>query len=236
MHAEMTVGHHPAPQVGGAIAPPQWSPDGRWWWDGNRWIPRERALVNGVPPPRRRLPWEHWPVAARAVAAVLLWPVAVYLWVLLSGWRRPVKAGAVTLWSMLLLILLLTHLPSASSGPAVANGILAPQPVPAHSPPSLSGTPQPTISLPPLVVSTPTPVLPCHADAPPNPFGFDFCPGQLITAPPANLCDYFRCVHGFWHDPPGVLVECRDGTYSRSGGHRGACSRHGGVLQAVYAH
>ena len=25
-------------------APPQWSADGRWWWDGQRWIPRPQTL------------------------------------------------------------------------------------------------------------------------------------------------------------------------------------------------
>lgn len=140
------------------------------------------------------------------------------------------------LWSAFLLVLLLTHLPAASSGPDLAQGVFAPQPVPTRGSPRPSGIPEPTISVPPVVLSTPTPVPPCHADAPPNPFGFDFCPGRPITAPPANLCDYFRCVHGFWHDRPGVLVECRDGSYSRSGGRTGACSRHGGILHAVYAH
>lgn len=37
---------HPPGQHG---APPQYSPDGRWWWDGQRWLPAERGP--GAPRP-----------------------------------------------------------------------------------------------------------------------------------------------------------------------------------------
>ena len=35
------------------LAPPQWSPDGQWWWDGMRWRPRSDAASSpaALPPP-----------------------------------------------------------------------------------------------------------------------------------------------------------------------------------------
>jgi len=31
-------------------APPQWSPDGQWWWDGARWRPRSEGGIVAYPP------------------------------------------------------------------------------------------------------------------------------------------------------------------------------------------
>ena len=38
------------------VAPPQWSPDGKWWWDGTRW----RALNEAAPPPAPMPPAGDW--------------------------------------------------------------------------------------------------------------------------------------------------------------------------------
>jgi len=50
--------------------------------------------------------------------------------------------------------------------------------------------------------------------------------------PPANICTYFKCISYFPHGK-GYMAQCRDMMVSMSGGRRGACSYHGGVLRAV---
>ena len=39
----------------GGSTPPQYSPDGRWWWDGQQWVaaPHARAVVPAAPPKAR---------------------------------------------------------------------------------------------------------------------------------------------------------------------------------------
>ncbi|HVA21754.1 MAG TPA: hypothetical protein VNN74_06635 [Candidatus Micrarchaeia archaeon] len=69
--------------------------------------------------------------------------------------------------------------------------------------------------------------------APPNPFHYTLCPrGRLILHPARAVCRYFRCIGAFWAGR-GYMVECRDRTYSRSGGRRGACSDHHGEWRPV---
>ncbi|MDX6210516.1 MAG: hypothetical protein QOE24_2907 [Frankiales bacterium] len=68
--------------------------------------------------------------------------------------------------------------------------------------------------------------------APQNPMGYNFCGGTPVVAPASNTCDYFRCIANF-DNGKGYMEECRDGTYSMSGGRRGACSYHGGELRPV---
>jgi hypothetical protein len=69
-----------------------------------------------------------------------------------------------------------------------------------------------------------------------NPWGYNFNPGRLIYAPPSAFCAYFPCIKSFWRDTNGYVVECRDGTFSHSGGRRGACSYHRGEWRPLYAH
>src|SRR4051794_8483907 len=33
------------------------TPDGRWWWDGSRWLPRTAAMETGLGAPQRRRRW-----------------------------------------------------------------------------------------------------------------------------------------------------------------------------------
>ncbi|WP_152362707.1 hypothetical protein [Microlunatus speluncae] len=40
-------------------APPQWSPDGRWWWDGQRWVPAQPPQPAGPPPQNSGPPAQH---------------------------------------------------------------------------------------------------------------------------------------------------------------------------------
>jgi len=68
-----------------------------------------------------------------------------------------------------------------------------------------------------------------------NPWGYDFNPGNYITAPPSAFCSYFNCIASFWNGK-GHVEECQDATYSKSGGISGSCSHHGGDWRALYSH
>lgn len=71
--------------------------------------------------------------------------------------------------------------------------------------------------------------------APANPFGYNFCGGSVISAPPSNFCNYFTCIPSFWVSTKGYVDQCTDGTYSHSGGRSGACSSHGGERRPLYS-
>src|SRR5262249_9155215 len=104
----------------------------------------------------------------------------------------------------------------------------------------------PMSSLTPTPIPTPTPTLALQlqpTQPPPqlvgvngNPWGYDFNPGNLIYSPPENFCDYFNCVRNFWDNTSGYVGECKDGTYSHSGGAPNACVKHGGEMKPLYAH
>jgi hypothetical protein len=65
--------------------------------------------------------------------------------------------------------------------------------------------------------------------------GYNFCHrGTLIYNPDPSTCSYFQCIGNF-DNGTGYMEECRDGEYSMSGGHSGACSYHGGEQQPVYS-
>ena len=98
------------------------------------------------------------------------------------------------------------------------------------SQPTVQSTPRPT---PHPSTSTPCPGINC------NPWGYNFSPGNLIYYPPNGFCNVFTCITSFYSsDDPGdgYIVQCSDGTFSQSGGERGACSSHGGVSRPLYAH
>lgn len=70
--------------------------------------------------------------------------------------------------------------------------------------------------------------------APANPWNYNFCAGTLIKSPPSDFCSYFDCIASFWNGV-GYVVQCADGTYSKSGGRSGVCSSHGGFRRNLYA-
>jgi hypothetical protein len=43
-----------------------------------------------------------------------------------------------------------------------------------------------------------------------------------------RFCSTHECI-GKYHEEPGTVVECEDGSFSHAGGIQGACSHHGGV-------
>jgi hypothetical protein len=73
--------------------------------------------------------------------------------------------------------------------------------------------------------------------APANPFRYSFCkPGKLIYRPPSSFCHYFHCIASFWKSTKGYVIQCRDLTFSHSGGRSGSCSSHRGNYRPLYAH
>lgn len=148
--------------------------------------------------------------------------------------------------------------PSPSSASALASTTTAsPTPAPTATPtpspvptlaPTVNATAKPAPTAPPRPTATaphapppPPPTGPPVANtcgAPANPWGYNFCGGSLIYSPPSNFCSYFACIASFWtEDIPGdgYVAQCADGTYSLSGGERGACSYHGGVARNLYS-
>ncbi len=151
---------------------------------------------------------------------------------------------------------LLTPTPTPGQTLLTTNGATAPSPsnlVTAISATALpTTTVQPTVTPKPVATVKPTPKpKPTQPSVRPtpiptkcqgvngNPWCYDFSSGNLISYPPSNFCSYFACIANFWgaDDPgDGYVVQCADGSYSQSGGERGACSYHGGVSRPLYAH
>jgi hypothetical protein len=108
--------------------------------------------------------------------------------------------------------------------------------------PTSTAQAQPTTTPRPRPTNTLTPTAPPCA-APCNPWGYNFDPigGATITSPPAAFCSYFTCVGSppayttFWSGK-GYVVECQDGSFSKTGGVHDACSQDGGYSRTLYAH
>jgi hypothetical protein len=215
------------------------SHDGNWRWNGRSWS--SVAAAEGTDPPANVLAaatagsgffhFHGFQGAGRStvalVAALLLFQLvmsaaAFELGVRSTGLQRQIAAlpGPPNLWP-------------AQPTPQVS--VTSPSPVvairtPAPKPPALS--PRPT----PLPLPTPSPTPPPTCGAPPNPFGYDFCPpAALIYKPASNFCKYFACIPAFWISTNGYVVECVDQTYSHTGGHLGACFNHGGMRRPLYS-
>ncbi|MDQ2836136.1 MAG: hypothetical protein M3Y42_00280 [Actinomycetota bacterium] len=92
---------------------------------------------------------------------------------------------------------------------------------------------RPVVVAKPTVHAAPTrPVAAGLCGAPANPFGYNFCSGNVIYSPDPAVCGYFSCIPNF-SNGKGYLEQCRDGMYSMSGGRSGACSYHGGENRPV---
>jgi len=160
----------------------------------------------------------------RAVAAPTLPPVQ-------SGAQTPVAAVAP---------------PPSISLPPVPTFTLAPIATSTFAPlPTFTLPPFPTLTFAPLptqppVTPVPTPApapvapVPNLCGAPANPWGYNFCSGATISAPPASFCNYFSCIANFWNGR-GSVMQCSDLMFSLSGGIRGSCSYHGGNYRYLRA-
>ena len=131
-----------------------------------------------------------------------------------------------------------TSTPSPSPSP---SSTASPVPTTTPSPIVQTAAPtQPPATSAPTAPPTPKPAPPTTAPAqnlcgaPSNPWGYNFCGGSFISAPPANFCNYFNCIASFWNGR-GYVMECSDTTYSKSGGISGSCSQHGGNFRALRA-
>ncbi len=127
-------------------------------------------------------------------------------------------------------------LPATSAPAQIASAAPSPTSTPTPSP---TPTPTPTLASTPVVTPAPPPPAPPPpppkdlCGAPSNPWGYNFCGGSTISSPPSAFCQYFSCIGNFWNGR-GYVIECRDGTYSKSGGIRGSCSYHGGDLRPLF--
>lgn len=100
-------------------------------------------------------------------------------------------------------------------------------------PPTAARTSPPATTAPPPPPATTAPVANL-CGAPANPWNYTFCGGTLIASPVAGFCSYFGCISSF-ATGTGYVVQCGDGTYSKSGGHTGVCSQHGGFGRNLYS-
>lgn len=209
------------------------SADGAWRWNGTTWVASEGIASTsgsgrtGLPkrvPSRGGLATVGYLVAGAivlvAIAAIL---AAVF------GTNPGVQPAA----------LLVSPSPSQTSGHSpfpspIASASPARTPTPKASP---SSRPASVASPRPKPVPSPIPKPPpvkSTCGAPANPWGYNFCGGSYITSPASAFCSYFKCIASFWKSTLGYVDECRDGTYSHSGGRQGACSYHGGELRPLY--
>jgi hypothetical protein len=127
--------------------------------------------------------------------------------------------------------------PRESSAPVVAAPSTAPSPTPRQAPsPKAQPSPSPsTLAAQPAPAAPPPPAAQNTCGAPANPWGYNFCGGNLIYSPPSNFCSVFNCIPNFWKSTTGYVDQCNDGTYSHSGGRQGACSYHGGEKRPLYS-
>jgi hypothetical protein len=190
----------------------------------------QQPPYNNFPPPRRQSGiWQWYKSRTRKVKISI--GCGTILAVLLLFACIGTAVGSVNL---------ATQSTPTPTTPSHQAAILVSQAVSPTLTPTPSPTPKPTI--PPT--HAPQPTQPPHTPTPCpgvncNPWGYNFTAGNLIYRPPSNFCNYFNCISSFWEpDDPGdgYVVQCADGSYSQSGGERGACSYHGGVSRPLYSH
>src|SRR5437588_2433198 len=110
-------------------------------------------------------------------------------------------------------------------------------PTPTSTPtPTPTPTPRPATPVPVAATKAPAPPPPATntCGAPNNPWGYNFCGGNVISNPPSSFCSYFSCIASFWTTTNGYVEQCVDGLFSHSGGRSGSCSHHGGNRRPLY--
>lgn len=166
---------------------------------------------------------------------------------------RKTKLGLGCSTLLLILAMCVCSSVAANTGSRTGTPVADAQPTAARTPPpTIAPTTIPTSAVKqtaPTPIPTKAPTLRPAPTQPPvaqptaaptgvngNPWGYNFVPGNEITNPPATFCSYFSCVTTFWTKINGYVAECGNGEYTHSGGVSGACSRDGGVAQALYSH
>ena len=75
------------------------------------------------------------------------------------------------------------------------------------------------------------------AEAPPAPAAAAIAPAATATAAKSSVASKsVPMATASNTDPTGATAKCKDGTYSKSQHHTGACSHHGGVAEWLTAH
>ena len=222
--------------------PGQISPDGKWYWDSQKWLstlsPDGKTRWNGTSwvavtggaVGRGKAASPKAVVAIGGGAAAFVVAIALAIAAIGSAGAsnapnsRPNTAQLGTQAA--------THSPSPGAAAVAASPETSPSPSPIPSPsPSPSLKPTPTAT--PVAAPKPLPPPPpSTCGAPANPWGYNFCGGSFIYSTPATFCSYFACIANF-PNGSGYVMECSDGTYSRSGGISGSCSHHGGNLRPL---
>lgn len=105
--------------------------------------------------------------------------------------------------------------------PAVPNA----DPVPAESPPLVPKRSKKTVTGDTAPIAPPAPNTPAVKTAPPPPVSVD--PAPRVPRAPQTPAPQPGAPSSA--APQGATAQCKDGSYSMSQQHRGACSRHGGV-------
>jgi hypothetical protein len=230
-----------------ATPPPGWYPDGQGntrWWDGSEWAALDQgtaASMSVAPssPPRGKRPI--WPWAVIGVFG-LVGIVMVATAVAGPGTKsKNTSASGGVVSSTAAVVVPAATSSAVSSSPAhtqaasthVAKPAAKPAPattaVITHAAPPVTYVAAP----PPATHVAPPPPPFNYCGAPANPWHYNFCGGSAITNPASGVCTYFNCIPSF-SDGVGYMVECNDGTFSMSGGRRGACSDHSGEGRTVY--
>lgn len=169
-------------------------------------------------------------------------------------WKRPVRMPLWFFILILLFVLVLGGFAGSGGNTTAANNPAQASTSATHTPPGPAPTPTATPTPKPKPTPTPKPKpvptkapVPTQPPAPTptpkpscnavngNPWCYNFTAGSLIYSPPSAFCDYFACISSFWSGS-GFVNECNDGTYSKSGGHSGDCSYHGGEDRPLYSH
>lgn len=209
----------------------QISPDGKWRWDGAKWVavapmPFQPERVN----PFQQIPW------LRTGAGWKLVVGGFGLLLILGAISSAVAQPSSNSTGQQIAQVRPSEIPSAvtkSTPPKAATASPSPSPSPTPAP-----SPSPKVvasQAPPPPPPPPPPPAQNTCGAPANPWGYNFCGGNLLYSPPSNFCSYFNCIPSFWKSTNGYVDQCKDGTYSHSGGRQGACSSHGGELRPLYS-
>ena len=228
------------------------SPDGAWKWDGNAWQPAgAKSAVTGPAWDLgfiRKIPGfrtgSRWKVVLASIgylgAAWLASLTIIAVIAAAAGVGGPPSHSAATAVAQAMA----SPTPTKRLSPASQSPVASTHPTPSQKPapsPSPSPSPSPAAShaaspaaASPIPVPPPPPP-PSTCGAPANPWGYNFCGGNLIYSPPGTFCNYFNCIPSFWKSTLGYVDECHDGTYSHSGGRQGACSYHGGEMRPLYS-
>jgi hypothetical protein len=202
----------------------------------NAWNVRSRVPL--LSSPHRFSAAAGWGIVAVLFASTLAW----------AGAETPAPSNA-------------TSLRSGTGGvgggaPATAKpeaiGLASPAATPTLTPtaaatptatPTPTPTPKPATPAPVVATAKPPPAPPTQPPAPPvantcgapaNPWGYNFCGGNVISSPPSSFCSYFSCISSFWKSTNGYVEQCADGMFSHSGGRQGSCSYHGGNQRPLY--